>query len=204
MCPISCQAFYPEQTSPDKLKKTWRESENFCISFGGHLASVRSQLEQDTVWSLVQIESSNHPDYEFWLGLNERPNFGAGSLRPVWKWADGSAFSTVPFFHPTVDHSSDGILDYDCAAMDVQRGHWIKQSCHLAAGWVCEVQKGLFADGFDHTTNALATPAPTNYNVQTNGKLITEHYRAIPPREFSKNRNCLSPRRSGCSRASHV
>ncbi|OQV16938.1 putative C-type mannose receptor 2 [Hypsibius exemplaris] len=157
------KAFFADNEIEEQ--RTWRAAENYCQLFGGHAASVRSESEQATVFALIQKDVNSQNEYEYWLGLNESPNLASGSLIPVWKWADGAPLSTNPYFHPTIDHSSTGLLNYDCVAMDVKTGHWIKQSCHLVAGWVCEVPKGLYTEGSE---TGVAPPTLTPPTMHSN------------------------------------
>ena len=167
------QAFYTENNMWYRLHRTWRQAENFCLAIGGHLASIRSEVEQSTVLSAIRAEHSEE-DFEYWLGLNETPDFSGGSLRPRWEWADGQPFltGTTSFFHPTIDHSSDGLFHYDCVVLEPVDGHWIKQSCYLTTGWICEVPKGLYPEGRD----IAGLLPPDSDTLEANGTKILHFY----------------------------
>ncbi|OWA50804.1 putative C-type mannose receptor 2, partial [Hypsibius exemplaris] len=140
------KAYYAENNMYYKYQRTWRDAETFCVALGGHLASVRMDSEEDAVLRAMSGASSEN-NYEYWIGLNESPR--PGSLIPRWEWADGTPFGTTDNFHPTFDHSTDGILNYDCVVIEAMEGYWIKQSCHLVTGWICEVPKGMYTQGQD-------------------------------------------------------
>eukprot|EP01043_Picozoa_sp_COSAG02_P003592 COSAG02_NODE_89_length_38500_cov_61.646910_4_plen_2440_part_00 len=85
----------------------WRQAEDYCISLGGHLATITSTED------LVQLEASGVADRKYWIGLNDL-DFemgcdgmdGRGGIRPGcdpptadckrdrdtpgWIWSDGT------------------------------------------------------------------------------------------------------------------
>ncbi|KAL0968617.1 hypothetical protein UPYG_G00269220 [Umbra pygmaea] len=64
--------------------KTWLDSEKFCISLGGNLASVHSAGEYDAIRRLVSISAGGDP--ATWIG-------GTDSYQDrTWFWSDGTKF----------------------------------------------------------------------------------------------------------------
>lgn len=59
-------------------KKRWPQAEIVCKSYGGHLASVKSDQENE---ALIALANTNEP---VWIGGNDLLEDGN------WKWADGS------------------------------------------------------------------------------------------------------------------
>lgn len=87
----------------------WHQAEDYCISHGGHLASIRSHDEEKIVLGLADKKKFNGSWEKMWIGLN--------SLRSPeeWEWVDGtSVFFTNYEKKPSdVDYITDR-----CAAID--------------------------------------------------------------------------------------
>ncbi|XP_055345940.1 macrophage mannose receptor 1-like [Paramacrobiotus metropolitanus] len=133
-------------------KAHWDDAEAFCGGFrNGHLASIDSQAEQTAVQQSLPLKMS---DYSYWIGLRER---SVGITGPRWGWSDGTPY-TLDFFHMEINHEAADVQD--CAAMDSVSGRWIRQSCSMSWGWVCEVPKGAYMP--DEPIPALPTALPTN------------------------------------------
>ncbi|OQV11956.1 C-type mannose receptor 2 [Hypsibius exemplaris] len=146
--------FYAASTSPgvnassnSVPKLTWREAENACADFSGHLASISSKAEQDHVNSILRIRPQH---YNYWIGLYEDGT--------SWKWSDGTPFLGTNFFNPTIDSSSEQA--HDCVGIYTTDGTWLKQNCEVTWGWVCEIPKGFYLEGQQIPT--LPTPAAAN------------------------------------------
>ncbi len=63
---------------------TWTDAEAYCESLGGHLATVTSEEEYETILSLIP---SNARKSVFWIGGTSAGNNG------VWKWITGEEWS---------------------------------------------------------------------------------------------------------------
>ena len=66
----------------DYTPRTWTDSEALAVSLGGHLATVRSQAEQD--W--IEGEFVDYLlDHGIWIGLSY--------AAPDWQWSSGEQWS---------------------------------------------------------------------------------------------------------------
>lgn len=144
------QAFAPINQSPDAnvvpIKLTWREAEDSCIGFGGHLASIETQSELNHVLSRLPNRQNN---YNYWIGLYEYSH-------NEWRWSDGTAYGTTTYWHPNTNHGSDAM---DCVGMEGQTGKWIQQNCNIGWGWVCEIPKGFY--NATDEIHEVTVPSPT-------------------------------------------
>uniref|UniRef100_A0AC34F4R1 C-type lectin domain-containing protein n=1 Tax=Panagrolaimus sp. ES5 TaxID=591445 RepID=A0AC34F4R1_9BILA len=92
--------------------KTWALSEDYCISVGGHSASIHSHGEQVFLSSLLMISDSN-----FWIGASSND----GGV--TWKWSDNSKWDYNPWVSnfPSRKLSGcginwgSGIIDTNCS-----------------------------------------------------------------------------------------
>ncbi|OQV13092.1 C-type mannose receptor 2 [Hypsibius exemplaris] len=148
--PNCYKGFYAPPSSPGDnvvpVKLSWREAEDTCIGFRGHLASIEGPAEAAEI--LAQLPNKLN-GYAYWIGLSE-------ASEGVWKWSDGRPYGVsgqVPD-----GHGSTFLLD--CVAMDAQSGLWIQQNCNLGWGWVCEVPKGFYHEGDE--IPLISPPTTTN------------------------------------------
>ncbi|XP_018017000.2 C-type mannose receptor 2-like [Hyalella azteca] len=116
---------------------TWSSAESFCQTAGGHLASINSWIEQDTV--------HNHLDDTSWIGLNDRRVDG------VFEWSDGNA---VVIQNWNMGEPSGG--DGNCVEMKIEEGFWNDMTCSEAQPFVCK--RGYSTTPLGPVTTT--TPAP--------------------------------------------
>jgi hypothetical protein len=64
-------------------RKTWPQAEAHCQALTGHLASVTTQTQQDTILSISSGLTT-------WIGLNDR------ALEGSFVWSDGEPFVSIP------------------------------------------------------------------------------------------------------------
>uniref|UniRef100_A0A914PM15 C-type lectin domain-containing protein n=1 Tax=Panagrolaimus davidi TaxID=227884 RepID=A0A914PM15_9BILA len=69
---------------------TWQKGEDYCASFGGHLASLHSSAERDFALSVY--------NGVLWLGLYT--NDSTITKHTTWKWTDGSKVDFLPWYYP--------------------------------------------------------------------------------------------------------
>ena len=67
----------------NNVSMKWREAEEFCVSKGGHLASVASNSHWQKLQSFIRSKGSPN----VWLGGTDEANEGN------WTWTDGSKWS---------------------------------------------------------------------------------------------------------------
>ena len=63
---------------------TWQEAKAFCETWGGHLATITSQAEDEFVWSNL---ASAAPGYGTWLGATDE------IIEGEWAWVTGEPWS---------------------------------------------------------------------------------------------------------------
>ncbi|CDQ82862.1 unnamed protein product, partial [Oncorhynchus mykiss] len=77
------------------------------------------------------VESEDHEQRWFWIGLNRRNPMDNGS----WKWSDGLAYTYQNF----------GRYNYNvrqCAAADLGTMTWLAMRCDAELDWICKIPKG--------------------------------------------------------------
>eukprot|EP00111_Clytia_hemisphaerica_P006429 TCONS_00018684-protein len=70
------------------VKKSWREAEDFCQKYGGHLTSIKDARENDFIDAYVVGRNLQNP----YIGAVRR---GVGAAR-VWKWLDNTTWTWQP------------------------------------------------------------------------------------------------------------
>ena len=124
------------------LNRTWYQAEEFCVSKGGHLASVNSQFEHDQLRELLKDEKK----VEFvWLGGSDEEEEG------VWVWSNGAAWHYPGNSWPWGSREPDGFQGENCLYLMWSGGsdnHWIDHSCNHVGntGFICQIptQKSNF------------------------------------------------------------
>ena len=124
------------------LNLTWHQAEEFCVSKGGHLASVNSQFEHNQLKELLKDEKK----VQFvWLGGSDEEEEGA------WVWSNGAAWRYPGYVWPWGSGEPDGLRGENCLFLMWSGGsdeHWIDHSCNHVGntGFVCQVptQKSNF------------------------------------------------------------
>jgi len=78
--------------------QNWKKAEEFCESYGGHLATITSEEEASVVRSL--LEGSNQSEY--WIGGTDKENEG------IWTWVTGEAFDWTNWYsYQPDDHKGE-------------------------------------------------------------------------------------------------
>lgn len=110
------------------MQTTWYEAEKICYNLGGHLVTITSEEEQNTVCNLLK----NTKDGEIWLGATDSQNEG------TWKWITKENFNYSNW--NSGEPNNDNNEDY---AQMYKRGKWndIKEySSSVVIGFVCEFE----------------------------------------------------------------
>lgn len=106
---------------------TWYNSETYCESLGGHLATSTSQAENDFL-------SNNFfgSGIDCWIGGTDE------AVEGTWKWVNGETWSYENWY-PGEPNNSQGIED--CNALYFSKspsGQWNDGSCLSQVPFVCE------------------------------------------------------------------
>lgn len=67
---------------------SWADAENKAIALGGHLATIRSQAENDWVFNYTLSETDSKV-YGAWIGLSQLPD--AAEPAGGWVWSSGES-----------------------------------------------------------------------------------------------------------------
>ncbi|XP_063068647.1 galactose-specific lectin nattectin-like isoform X3 [Engraulis encrasicolus] len=114
-----CFKFFSEQL-------TWSEAEEQCVRYGGHLASIHNEYEQNTV---NKISTS---DIKSWIG-------GVGNQKPgnTYSWTDGTTidFKRWADYEPNNSGNNEHCMDNDHS----KGGKWNDDTCHKKLPYVCAV-----------------------------------------------------------------
>jgi formylglycine-generating enzyme required for sulfatase activity len=112
---------------------TWQDAEDDCVSRGGHLVSIGSELENRMV-SRVARRYGGY-DVEPWIGFTD------SQMEDTWVWSDGSGawvhYESSPYtgWYYQIYYDSS---PKDCAYMD--RMDWGNDYCHQQRPYVCEIR----------------------------------------------------------------
>lgn len=116
------------QPSKDRYStKSWHEAEDICRNtYGAHLASINSRIENIVVMTLIKSDSYRY--YDFWIGLNcfERQ-------LNEWNWIDGSPVLNIRKYL----HETETTKHYRCVYTD-SSGVWNRRKCNEQDGrYIC-------------------------------------------------------------------
>ena len=99
---------------------SWADSQTACEGYGGNLASLESQTEQDTVNGLITVTDT-------WIGGN------GGGADGNWSWKDGSTWDYTSWYanRPKTNGAQD------CIKMKTT-GLWDNVSCDNSFQYACQ------------------------------------------------------------------
>lgn len=111
--------------------KSWEDAENICKAYGGHLASISSQSDQNFMFTNIKQYTNGH----FWIGYNDRAN------ESVFVWTDGanSTFTNWGYKEP-----NDYNKNEDCAEIPGNSGRWNDNDCKKVYSYICSTNVGMF------------------------------------------------------------
>ncbi len=78
-----------------ELAMTWTEAQHYCERLGGHLATITSEEEQNTIAALISLGQRN----AYWLGANR--------LSGSWEWITGEPMVYTHWHEDQPDGSGD-------------------------------------------------------------------------------------------------
>ncbi len=135
--PAECEAGWTETAEGDRCRrvftdrKTWSAARASCAEQNSHLATVRSDSDNEALRTLVGLETDQHPNY--FIGLSDAAQEG------VWQWEDGS--SPSEFFWLDSENEPNGGVDENCVGVARSSGMWMDLSCDTGVHqelYVCE------------------------------------------------------------------
>ena len=105
------------------------EARVFCKGLGGHLASVRSKVEQDLVMDEAQLSQ----DAYVLLGGSDQEKEG------LWRWTDGN-LQTYTNWQKGKQSSKPWDRNSNCLFMSTNTGKWFDLSCSKESSFLCRVE----------------------------------------------------------------
>lgn len=146
---------------------TWVDAQNYCVSTGGYLATVTSQIEWN--YLLDKILQDSHPDDRFWLGAQatDKTVDGDNPTAQKWEWVNDEG--------PVNLTSTDGFHDWAAGEPNNSGGEhylttWTNQTWNDLRndpsggmkGYVCEQDSTI---AFDGTITLQAIYIPNDYTL---------------------------------------
>lgn len=110
------------------VSKTWMDAEVACQSYGGHLASIADQQENDFIVSLII-------HYHVWIGFNDRDNENS------FIWMDGSTSQWTNWGEGEPNNA--GTRGEHCTEIrGRQSPKWNDNRCSITNKYVCKRYQG--------------------------------------------------------------
>ena len=109
----------------NEMGMNWSDAEEFCISKGGHLASVASHFHWHRLQSFIENLGLN--TQSIWLGGTDEAEEGE------WVWTDGSKWSEE-YWNPTEPTNSS---HQNC--LDSWKSVWYDDSCQSPFMSICSL-----------------------------------------------------------------
>ncbi len=106
---------------------TWTAAQSACATYGYHLATVTSTVEDNWILSVANATYVSTTDGFWWIGLNDRASEGA------WVWEDGTPVTYTRWNAGEPNNSGDE----DCTQL-LWGTHWNDWPCGLVSTYVCE------------------------------------------------------------------
>ena len=155
----------------------WTDSETEAVSLGGHLATIRSQAENDFI--TTNFDPSLGPNDNFWIGLN---NFATSTNTFVWVSGE-AAGPYAPWSAGNPDNLTTEYCVHVIGPGDVQRGLWNNNLCSNLMDGVVEVTPPSlpFIDDFNRPDAAIVGNDWSEYEpsgsaaIQSDTLLITSN-----------------------------
>lgn len=136
-------------------KKTWHEAEEFCVSQGGHLASIHNDAENHQVYSMTgkYIDASDENKHNFyWIGYNDL------QIENDYNWSDRTCDAYDNWAAGEPNNSAEGHFnDENCVSYWIGET-WNDWNCEHRAGFVCRKNDGFVAPACTPENRDLNTP----------------------------------------------
>lgn len=108
--------------------RPWDDAEVLCQSYGGHLASITNQAEQNYIFQ--QIKSTNE---RYWIGYNDRAN------ESNFVWTDGYNATKYANWRKGEPNNYG---NEDCVEINFKDGFWNDENCAFSFSYICQRKKG--------------------------------------------------------------
>ena len=131
-----------------KIYMTWSAAEKFCVSKGGHLASVASPFHWHRLQSFMALNDIKDP---IWLGATDEGREGE------WTWTDGSKWSEEHWRSPDQpsNHSGENCIN-------LVKNRWFDDPCFWQSFTICSVPTKTVLTSDTHlvfTSENISIPA---------------------------------------------
>uniref|UniRef100_A0A3B1KH55 C-type lectin domain-containing protein n=1 Tax=Astyanax mexicanus TaxID=7994 RepID=A0A3B1KH55_ASTMX len=109
--------------------KTWRKAQSYCREHHTDLPSVRNQIENQQIWSVLEAGE------RIWIGL----------FNDSWKWSDQSSSS---FRYWDSNQPDNHVGKENCITTIItKQGHWNNDNCDTSHQFIChESEKNLLCN----------------------------------------------------------
>jgi hypothetical protein len=105
--------------------ESWATAEQTCVTNGGHLASVTSDVTSGFFQSTVSFVNS----YSYWIGGYK------DVVESKWVWSDGSRWSYTDW---AVNSQPDSQTN-NCVLFNATNGQWYPTTCASVQPYICRV-----------------------------------------------------------------
>ncbi|RYE82990.1 MAG: hypothetical protein EOO75_19905 [Myxococcales bacterium] len=106
------------------LVGSWDDTEAYCVTAGGHLASISSSGEQEFLFYLLGSDSTAR-----WIGLSDK------AVEGTFAWSSGEPVTYTKWRSGEPNNSSNA---EDCAEYRYSDGNWNDNNCSVSRLFVCE------------------------------------------------------------------
>ena len=138
----------------------WKDAEQKCVEYGGHLTSIQSSEENKFIYDLsVKTET--------WIGGNDLATEGS------WTWADGTSWS---FTNWRGLPNNDG--NEDCLDIGYYKEEWNDNKCSSKLPSICKKSVGDSTSNefTDTTTSFVSEPIEPSTTANTGISIIQLEY----------------------------
>jgi len=104
----------------------WNKADELCQKYGGHLASIHDQDENDFIFNL-----GKGSDWNAWIGARGSSSSG------VWNWSDKTGFKYTNWVEGLPNEETEA-----CVWMYEDEGNWSDIDCGEENHFVCKLKLG--------------------------------------------------------------
>ncbi|XP_056331896.1 C-type lectin domain family 9 member A isoform X2 [Danio aesculapii] len=107
--------------------KTWEQSQEYCLMYGGQLTDIDSVEEQAFINQHIKYYYDKYHGY--WIGLSEKKN--------KWIWTTGAILNMTFWIEIPYQGYKYCVLSMPS---DNPMKSWTSNSCSMKSKWICEVE----------------------------------------------------------------
>jgi len=136
------------------------DAESYCRGFGGHLASLLSQEEQNFAMQVLTFRTTFD---DYWIGMRQK-NGSQNDDLSAFEWTDGSAVK-YEYFSTGKANSNDGLQK--CVVMH-GGWWWVSKDCAVRERFICKVASNTispYTTAYPITTPKLTMPCDSGSKV---------------------------------------